>query len=275
MKISVTITTLAIFASTALFADEGDVASQTNDLIRFGKKMVTREYAKNALARAQAKRTGGYVRKPGSAKGYFVLLDAQKVVSARDYASAIETIDKQTHVQMKTVTLEVLPIESIRSEVGKAGGNVGVALIADPTLPALLAAPEEGWGLVNVAKLADADKSKVAARTRREILRALALAGGVMYAAQGDFVLQPVREPSELDKLTREQYGAAMAYIFKLSLPYYGISPAYQATYKKACEEGWAPSPTNDAQKAIWDKVYAIPQKPIKIEYDEKRDKGK
>ena len=52
-----------------------------------------------------------------------------------------------------------------------------------------------------------------------------------------------------------------------------GIRPVVQATYKKACQEGWAPAPTNDVQKAIWEKVHAIPDKPITIEFDPKKDK--
>ena len=38
-------------------------------------------------------------------------------------------------------------------------------------------------------------------------------------------------------------------------------------------EEGWSPSPTNDVQRAIWEKVHAIPDKPLTIEFDPKIDK--
>lgn len=269
MKHPFFISTVTIFMSGLVLADPAKGNSE--ELIKFGKKMVTREYARNAVARAQARHTGGYVRKPGTAKGYFVVLNAQKSVSATDFSAAIDSIDKYVRIQSKMVDLDKLEISSIPEELTKAGGNVGVALITDPSLPALLAAPEEGWALVNVSKLADPDKTKLAARTRREILRAFALAGGVMYAAQGDFVLQPVRKPSELDKLPREQYGAAMNHIFKLSLPYFGITPWYQTTYVKACEEGWAPQPTNEFQKAIWDKVHELPTNPIKIKPETKK----
>ena len=272
MKTITLISTFALLGSFAAFADANVSTNGQSNLIKFGKKMVTREYAKEALARAKYKINGGLVRKAGSAKGYFVLLNAQKSVSCDDLSAALDVIDKRVHIQMKTVQLDSLSIASIPNEMSKVGGNVGVALVDDPTLPALLSAPEEGWSLVNVARLSDADKAKVAMRTRREILRAFALAGGAMYAAQGDFVLQPVRKPSDLDRLIREDYGAAMAHIFPLALPYYGVTPWHQATYKKACEEGWAPQPTNDVLKAIWDKVHALPSKPIKIEFDPKTD---
>lgn len=32
-----------------------------------------------------------------------------------------------------------------------------------------------------------------------------------------------------------------------------GIANMRPYTYKLACEEGWAPAPTNQWQKAIWD----------------------
>lgn len=36
-----------------------------------------------------------------------------------------------------------------------------------------------------------------------------------------------------------------------------GIAQVRRTTYRKACEEGWAPAPTNEFQKAIWEKVKA------------------
>ena len=53
----------------------------------------------------------------------------------------------------------------------------------------------------------------------------------------------------------------------------YGITPKAYSTYKKACEEGWAPQPVNDAQRKIWNQVHAIPDKPLTIEFDPKKDK--
>jgi len=50
-----------------------------------------------------------------------------------------------------------------------------------------------------------------------------------------------------------------------------GVTPVRYATYRIACREGWAPQPTNDVQKAIWDKVHAMPTEPIKIKPEEKK----
>ena len=43
--------------------------------------------------------------------------------------------------------------------------------------------------------------------------------------------------------------------------------------YRQACQEGWAPAPTNAVQRAIWNKVHQIPDSPLVIEFDPKRDR--
>ena len=50
-----------------------------------------------------------------------------------------------------------------------------------------------------------------------------------------------------------------------------GVYPKRYVTYRAACIRGWAPAPTNAAQKAVWDKVRAIPKNPMKIEFDPKK----
>ena len=50
-----------------------------------------------------------------------------------------------------------------------------------------------------------------------------------------------------------------------------GIEKFEYGTYEEACMMGVAPPPTNDIQKAIWDKVHAAPKNPMKIEFDPKK----
>ena len=54
-----------------------------------------------------------------------------------------------------------------------------------------------------------------------------------------------------------------------------GIDMLRKVSYKKACIEGWAPAPTNDIQKAIWEQVKADkergPTNPLKIPPPPKR----
>ena len=247
------------------------LTNKVDGIIKIGDKLISREQLKDAIGRVKLNRTGGYVRQPGTAKGHFVLLNAQKSVSKSEFVDVLRVIDRQVKIQTKQIDLADVKVGTLRETIVKEKAEVGVAVVDDKELPALLVAPEEGWGLVNVNKLRNADSSKFAARVRREILRAFGLAAGAMYAAQGDFVLQPVRKPEDLDTIRREEFGVMMLRLYPLSLPYYGVAPWRQVTYMKACEEGWAPAPTNEYQKAIWDKVHAIPAAPMKIEFDPKK----
>jgi hypothetical protein len=52
-----------------------------------------------------------------------------------------------------------------------------------------------------------------------------------------------------------------------------GMASERKVPYVKACKEGWAPAPTNEFQKAIWDKVHSTPKNPMKIEFDPKKGK--
>ena len=50
-----------------------------------------------------------------------------------------------------------------------------------------------------------------------------------------------------------------------------GVTPERQVMYLRACHEGWAPAPTNEYQKVIWDKIHALPTAPIKIKPETKK----
>ena len=54
-----------------------------------------------------------------------------------------------------------------------------------------------------------------------------------------------------------------------------GVTPLRKTIYRKACQEGWAPAPTNEYQKAIWDKVRSEkergPTNPIEIPMPKKK----
>ena len=53
-----------------------------------------------------------------------------------------------------------------------------------------------------------------------------------------------------------------------------GVTSSVMTTYKSACEQGWAPAPTNDVQKAIWERAKSDkergPTNPIRIEATKK-----
>ena len=184
----------------------------------------------------------------------------------------METVDKWMLVQTSMKEMPGVGIGNIGECIRKSGGVLGVALVEDTALPGFMVAPEDGWAIVNVVKLGkDNPKPEVlAARVRKETLRAFAFVSGGAYQANGCSLMRDVKSLADIDAL-QERFGLDTVSHVRSSAPFYGLVPWYQTTYLKACEEGWAPAPTNEFQKAIWDKVHAAPKNPMKIEFDPKK----
>jgi len=244
--------------------------------IVIGNKTITRKEFHEKMERVRMKRTGGVVREAGSAKGVFVVVDAQKRVPRREIEPVCATLDQWIRVQSKVAETDgaalasISPKEYLRA-IKAAGGTLGVVLVDAEGLPGLLTAPEDGWSAVNVAALAadKPDAATLASRVRKELLRAFAFVCGGAYMTKADFVMRDVIKPGDLDALPTEQFGLEIVSHVMQSAPRYGLVPWHQATYKKACEEGWALAPTNEFQKAIFEQVKAEkergPTNPITI----------
>ena len=84
------------------------------------------------------------------------------------------------------------------------------------------------------------------------------------------------RGPASPRRLARARWLCIRLGAYVRFAPYakgYGITPAIESTYRKACKEGWAPQPTNEYQQAIWDSFHELPTKPVKIEFDPAKGK--
>ena len=149
------------------------------------------------------------------------------------------------------------------------GVGLVVVLTERPDTPVLLVAPEDRWAAVNVGRLAadGASAEKLLGRTLKEIWRASAFALGAGYAEGQPDLMGPIGTIPELDAGAPAPSPACYNMMIGVAQRY-GIEPVQVATYRQACQEGWAPAPTNDVQKAIWNDVHTIPAKPLKIKYD-------
>lgn len=259
---------LATLVLSSVFA-AGTDSSNTTIL---AKKKISPQRLHELIRIAQAKKTGGVIRKEGSAKGVFVVLNAQRTVNETELARLPDILGHWMHVQSKVVKLDNKSIapSRVKKLIQQEGGILGVALVDDDG-PSLLVAPEDGWSVVNVAALSKdgAAASTVAARVRKEALRAFAFVAGGAYMARGEPLMRDITRPQDLDTVAIEQFGVETVTRVRESAPLYGLTPWRQATYKVACEEGWAPAPTNDYQKAIWEQSKAEkergPSNPIQI----------
>lgn len=171
--------------------------------------------------------------------------------------------------------LEVISSAEVKDPKGYFGDSAGlvIVLVDDAETPTVLTSEEEAWAKVNVGRLAadGADGKIVLRRTIKEIWRAAAFALGAGYSELQPDLMGPVRSLADLDKI-KSDAPSPVCYNMMIGVANrFGITPCQTATYLQACEQGWAPAPTNDVQKAIWDKVHAMPAEPLKIKPETKK----
>lgn len=194
--------------------------------------------------------------------------DVLRVVNAQNVVPDA-TIAKTTQ-QIRWTSL--LPVECERFN-GKADSPIalaasipqhekigaGVLLTEDPNLPIILSSPDGKWAILNVASLkADAaDLPKTESRFTRLYWNAIARCLGVGNSGYKGCVLMPFTSIEDIDRMGvlqpcpepfNKMIDAASAY---------GIKTITIASYRTACEQGWAPPPANDVQKAIKAEVNA------------------
>ena len=243
------------------------------------KDLTREEYALRSehIRKVKLKIFGGDVVKEGSQKGEILFLNSQKKLDKSEIETAIAALYKSAKFNFKIHTLEnnTFSLNSVKSACDKFSAPVTILLIDDPDMPATLIAPEERWALVNMAKLSDGLKNgplysrMFAARCRKQIIRTFSLlCGGGSSQFSGN--MMSTASVKDLDTV-QEFIPIDMGNRWTDYLKDIGVTPAYQRSYKQACIEGWAPAPTNDIQKAIWDKVHAMPTAPMKIEFDPKK----
>lgn len=222
---------------------------------------------------------GEDIVKPGSQQGKIAIVNAQKKLPAGEVDAAVAMLYKCAKFKfaMEAGGGAKSALDRAIGACAEYGANVALVIVDDATTPAMLVAPEDRWAVVNVGKLdagipAGALHDRMfAARCRKEIVRAFSLlCGGGASQFPGN--MMSTATIADLDTV-QEFIPIDMERRWSDYLANIGVRPAYQRTYKQACKEGWAPAPTNDVQRAIWEKVHQIPDRPMTIEFDPKKDK--
>lgn len=233
-------------------------------------KKLTPEQREQRKAYFQAKiykHTGGNIIKPGSQKGRVVYINAQSRAAEVWLQESADFFKEKTRL---AVAIEKGEFSFPKPELK---GELNIFIVDDPSLPSLLGAPENRWAMVNVAPLFTDKKKFFEARVKKELTRAFVLVAGGIDSSYPGNCTGPVMDAKDLDKFMDYFLPVDVLARFEKTVTKAGMKPSYQATYRKACTDGWAPPPTNDVQKAIWKEVYQVPDKPITIEYDPKVDK--
>ncbi len=219
------------------------------------------------IAAAQMKAFGGFIPDRREQKGKIVVINTQTMVSEDILKLSVDSFTKEVRVDA-TIEGGAFDIENPTLK-----GEATLFIIDNEKLPMSLVAPEAKWAMVNVSKLKSEQEAFFNARIKKEIFRALVYLCGGGASKYPQCITGCVTKVEDLDYLAKINLPLEFSARFEKYLPGYGITPYKLVPYRRACQEGWAPAPTNEFQKAVWDKVHASPSEPIKIKFDPKTDK--
>ena len=236
----------------------------------YAKEVVTPEELAIRRAEHQAevdKRTGGRIVKPGTQQGEIVYADCQTRIPKAWIEESVAYFAKETRFKISIKSDASFDLKSPKIE-----GNATLFIIDDAELPAILVAPENRWAFVNIAPIAKEQRPAFfEARVKKELSRGFAYLCGAANSQYQRALTRGIVNHADLDKNPDLSLPVDVIQRFKGYMETLDVRPAIMTTYKKACQEGWAPAPTNEFQKAIWDKVHAVPATPMKIEFDPKK----
>ena len=210
--------------------------------------------AKNAVLA----KNGGMIVKPG--EGKLVVVNCQTKIPATNVSERATRF-----VAPLRVPIEVREGSWKFGDGRPADANAALFVVDDPALPMSLVAAEERWGVVNVAKL------DVGPRFNRQFLRSAILTFGAAHSQQKGSPMRAVTKPEDLDAFMSEDLMFDTLISVGSHLKGIGVTPNRLTSYRRACKEGWAPAPTNDFQKVVWEEVHAKPTNPMKIKFDPKK----
>ena len=208
-------------------------------------------------------RTGGFLERPSKIKGRVVFVNAQRTVAADELSPVVAQLSRTLHVKVELEAGSPVTVEKASATVASFQDSKAAIFIVEmpECQDSVLVSPEGRWAIVNVTPLA-AGKVKqpyVAARTRKEMTRAFSMLCGAFDSTYSDSLMGTISKPVELDTFTdfmppMDVVGRVRKYLAKIGVPSQTL-----VSYRTACKEGWAPPPTNDIQKVVWNQVHQIP----------------
>ena len=217
------------------------------------------------VAEGQMKVFGGFLADRRQQTGNVVVINCQEAADDALIDAALAKFTELVHVDFKKETgVFNLPKPTLK-------GEATLFIVDEDGLPMSLVAPEARWAMMNVAALKADKRPFFEARVKKETFRVLSYLLGVAGSKYPQCITGCVTKAEDLDEILDVKMPLEFEQRFERYLPGLGIVPWKKVSYKKAVQEGWAPTPTNEYQQAIWDKVHQIPANPMKIEFDPKK----
>ena len=224
------------------------------------------------------KETGGYIIKSDPNNGLVLIANAQKRLPEDMISKPVSYM--RFHAKMSIGIKAVDEAKSIApdSNSAKSLGATIVVFVNDDakSKSPILVSPDEHWAVVNISALnADEPGAEILAlRTRKAVNRAICLVCGAGGSQYPNTLVGPFKNGiKDYDRFSNEGLPPDVFARMQHYLKTLGVRPIVRTTYANAVQQGWAPPPTNEFQKAVWNEVHAIPDNPIKIEFDPKKDK--
>lgn len=243
MKRAILIFTSAIIA-TSLLAENWGKYKTKEEAIEGHRKLV--------------ESVGGMVERPASGPSV-LFVDEQATLDADAVSTAIGDLTKKMRLRNVVIHGSPLPSPSALHTNYLADAEIAavICICNIHEAPALSIYPELRAAAINVAALKDDDMALTAERLRKELWRGFGFVfGGGYTVAYPKAALRPIS--SSLAELDRNECVSisidSMQSINKV-MERWGMTPIKRTSYKRAVEEGWAPTPTNNIQKTIWEEA--------------------
>ena len=232
--------------------------------------------------RGMSRPSGGIVEKVYNGNVLRVL-NVQSAVPADTVAKLTQDIRWTSLIPVEVTVGEVptdgCPMGAASALVAQEKVGAGVVIVDNEKLPIMVTSPDGKWAVLNVAplKAGDVSAEKLVERFTKTYWCAVARSLGVGNSGYQGCVLAPFTNVKELDRIGvlrpcpepfNKMIDAGAAY---------GIKTISIASYRTACEQGWAPPPKTEDQKAIWEQIKAernaSPSNPIKVKFDKGTEK--
>ena len=126
--------------------------------------------------------------------------------------------------------------------------------------PALAVYPEEAIGCVNADALKCKSAELTEKRIAKELFRAFGFACGGYSISRTACAMDLVYSLDDLDAMNAMILSPMRFSGINRSAAKLGLPVLRPSTYLMAVRQGWAPPPTNDVQKAIWEKNKDLPR---------------
>ncbi len=256
MKRAVVLAALA--AALAGFAAEGEYVSVVTGkpVPKNGKYTVEQIKARDERV---LKKTGGFLHQAAEGPRALFLDARAKPTRALDEVARVYKLATRLDADVaKEARGAAEPLAQAKAKMASAKPLMLVMVVdGRPGDPILAVYPEERVGVVNADRLKGGDDpSAPEMRVTKEVWRAVGFIGGLGFSPAENDIMQPIYSLRELDanrfpfiqpmNMARMQGGLWRRF---------GVKRERRVPYRVAVKEGWAPPPTNDVQKAVWDEV--------------------